>query len=88
MSAINKLLWNFNTEDVANKLVYEINAALDITAPFKHIQLHNNYAPHLSEDTKQLMKQRDYLKNEAYKSKDPEAQKLYHKIRNKVVTIQ
>ena len=75
--AINELLWNLDTNDVADKLVGEINKALDLTAPIKKIQLHNNYAPHLSETTKLKMKQRDQLKQKSLKTEDQDDHKVY-----------
>ena len=85
---INKLLWNWNVESVAENLVFEINKALDVVAPFKNIQLRNNYAPHLSDETKEQMKLRDILKEAFNKTRNSEDLARYHKARNNVLSRQ
>ena len=85
---INKLLWIMDPNVVANELVKEINNALNIVAPVKKIQTRRQYAPHLSENTKIEMKNRDQLKAKCYASKNNEDLKAYHKARNQCVSIQ
>ena len=57
---------------------------LDRHAPCKIIQLRSNYVPYLSADTKQLMKYRDSIKEEATKQADPELLKEFKRLRNEV----
>ena len=70
--AINELLWKTDVNEVASRLVSIITNALDIVAPFRKIQTRNNYAAHLSEETKLLMKKRDSLKATMNISKNDE----------------
>ena len=88
MPNINKLLFSVDTDDVASKLAAEINEALDKTAPLKRTQIHNKYAPHISENTKQLMKERNELRDEALKTGSNELWNSYKKARNTLVAIQ
>ena len=86
--AINRLLWSTSADYVADQLVTEINLALDLTAPFKKIQLRNNYAPSLSPQTKILMGIRNDAKAKYSKSKCELDKINYNKIRNEVLKIQ
>jgi len=53
------------TEDV-NEMAEDFNnkvkAALDVCAPWKNIKIHQNYKSGISEETKQLIRQRDDLR--------------------------
>ena len=44
----------------------------------------NNYVPYLSEETKQLMKDRNYAKKHATRTGDPEKYDEYRRLRNLV----
>ena len=55
---------------------------LDIHAPVKTFQVRTNYVPHLSEETKKLMEEREALKEEATKTGDEALLKEYKRVRN------
>ena len=55
----------------AELLTNGLTRILDIMAPVKTIQIRENYAPHLSEDTKKLQKIRNSAQAAAAKSGDP-----------------
>ena len=86
--AINSLLWNYDTNDVANKLISTITNALNAVAPFRKIQTRNIYAVYLSKNTKELMKNRNDLKDNYNKSKCQEDLKTYRRARNHVLSVQ
>ena len=88
MPAINKLLFEIDTELVATNLVSEINKALDTVAPFKTTQMRKHYAPHLDQLTKEMMIKRDELRQKMQTTKDDKDRELYKKIRNQVVKHQ
>ena len=86
--AINKLLWCMDTNTVANELVSIINQALNRVAPIKKMQMRNNYAPHLKEETKSLMKMRDRLKAVYQRTKEQADLTNYKRARNDACTEQ
>ena len=54
-------------------------------APLKKMQLKTNYAPYISESTKDAMKNRDKLHKDARKNNNPERWILYRQHRNEIV---
>ena len=70
MPLLNSLLENNDADTIAETMVEEINRVLDLVAPIKTIQLRTNYAPHLTIDTKNVMKKRYILKTKANVSKN------------------
>ena len=81
-------LWLDDPEQVAEILTTTINLALDKLAPHKTINPRKNYAPHLTQETKNLMKERDQKKADYIKSKNPEKREEYRILRNKAVKAQ
>ena len=59
---LNSLLQLTDPNLVANVLVSHITSAIDRVAPYKTVQQRRNYAPHLSQHTKELMKLRNELR--------------------------
>ena len=79
------------TNDVneALNLFYEkVRPILDDMAPIRTIQIRNNYAPWLSQETIQLMKSRNELLKLATETKSKEDWNRYKSIRNKVTNKQ
>ena len=69
----------------AVKLMSEkITTILDIMAPMRTVQVRTNYAPWLSQATKDLMSERDKLQERAAQSKDSEDWKKFKSLRNKI----
>ena len=69
----------------AVKLMSEkITTILDIMAPMKTVQVRTNYAPWLSQATKDLMSERDMLQERAAQSKNSEDWKQFKSLRNKI----
>ena len=60
------------------------NTILDIHAPVKIVQYHKNYAPYISQETKNQMKYRDLLKKSWHSTGDNEVHKEYKALRNKI----
>ena len=56
---LNQLLFEYDTNYVAEKLVFYINEALDLVAPISTTQLRKSYAPYLTPATKELMMNRN-----------------------------
>ena len=73
-----------NLNDAATTFKEIFCHILDRHAPCKVIQSRSNYVPYLSSDTKQLMKYRDAIKEEATKQADPDLFKNFKRLRNKV----
>ena len=84
----NVLLYENDTNKVANEIVSLINKGLDIIAPIKTTQTRYKYAPYLSVETKEQMSLRD-LAFSQYKDNPNEETKIeYKRLRNKVVSSQ
>ena len=62
----------------------KITEVLDIMAPIKTIQARSNYSPWLSEDTKNLMKQRDETQRLASETQKQDDWRRYKSLRNTV----
>ena len=78
-----------NEVDKAVQLLSEkITFILDIMAPLKTIQIRKNYNPWLSEDTKNMMIERDRLYQRAAESKLARDWKNFKVMRNKVIKRQ
>ena len=74
-----------NDVDVASELFSKIfGSILDNHAPIKIFQTRKNYAPWLSDATKEEIIARDRLKKESIESNDPEVLKKYKILRNKI----
>ena len=71
-------------ELVANVLISHITAAINIIAPMKTVQIRNNYAPYLTEQTKGEMKNRDANKKKAHISGEKKDWDEYKILRNKI----
>ena len=64
------------------RLVGKLTVILDDLAPIKTIQTRSRYAPWLSEDTKQLQKERNEAHEKASMSNDPEEWRFFRSLRN------
>ena len=67
----------------ASLLTFKINSILDILAPIKTIQIRANYVPGLSNETRQLQKDRNLAQNKAAFTGDPEDWRYYGSLRNR-----
>ena len=65
---------------MSNKITRE----LDAMAPMRTVQIRTNYAPWLSQETKDLMSNRDDLQSRAAQSNNAEDWKCYKALRNKI----
>ena len=74
---------NSNNVNEASALFSGIfGSILNKHAPLKIFQIRNNYSPWLSVEIKQLMKERDKLRQEATKEDSSDKHEKYKKIRN------
>ena len=76
-----------DVNEKAAALTEEINKALDECAPLKKFKVRQNYKPGLSEDTKKLMRERDYTRrsmSKATPSDKKQIQAKYKQLRNRV----
>ena len=74
-----------NDADKASELFSIIfRSILDNHAPIKVFQTRKNYAPWLSDATKEEMKERNLLKEESVATDDPEVLKKYKNLRNSI----
>ena len=69
-------------EVAAAMLTEKLSAILDTMAPLKTIQVRSKYAPWLSQDTKNLMKERNAAQDTATKTRDLDDWRLYKSLRN------
>jgi len=75
-----------NVNEMAEDFNNKVKAALDVCAPWKNIKIHQNYKSGISDETKQLIRQRDDLRKSIHRS--PNEKKVLHeqykKLRNRV----
>ena len=79
------LLKSKDPDYVAKELTGMTNWILDKIAPYRKKVNRINHAPHLTPLTKELMKERNLLKEKANNSKDPDDRTAYKRVRNKIV---
>ena len=53
-------------------------------APIKNFQVRTNYAPWLTQETKDLMAERDKVQGLAAQTRDPEKWRQYKSLRNRI----
>ena len=79
---------NIQTTDDVNEAIEDFtnvfNEILDKFAPLKVIQNRNNYIPYISKEIKELMQERNRLKEEATKTGSSQKYDEYKSMRNKV----
>ena len=80
-----KVLNNNNLEEASLIFSGVFGTILNNHAPLKVIQVRNNYASWISDETKQFQRARDLLKKEAISEKSVEKFRKYKKIRNYIV---
>ena len=76
-----------NVNEATEMVTSKLTAILDIMAPVKMIQVRSNYAPWLSESTKNKIKESDKAKKKATETKLSEDWDEYRKIRNSINNI-
>ena len=76
-----------NVDEAVRKLTAKITAILDKWAPVRTIQLRQKYAPWLSDQTKELIVQRNLAQKIASISKDIVKLREYRLIRNRVTKL-
>ena len=89
MQAVQRLSWCdlYSCEDpnrAAEILTNKLTVILDQMAPLRTIQVRSKYAPWLSNDTKELMKERNVAQNKAFVTKHPDDYRLFKSLRNQV----
>ena len=92
LSAVRNISWwkIYSCEDVnlaVKMLSEELTLILDKMAPIKVVQVRTNYAPWLSKNTKDLMKQRDLAQQKASSTNQVDDWKAFRRIRNRVTNI-
>ena len=73
-----------NVNKAVELMSNKITSILDTMAPIRTVQVRTNYAPWLSQETKELMSERDTLQSRAAKSKSAEDWKKYKVLRNRI----
>lgn len=76
-----------NPDEAAEAFTRIFSAVADNHAPIKIFQTRLNYAPWVSDATKVLMKERNYLKSLSTSSDDPSVLREYKDLRNKIKQI-
>ena len=71
-----------NVNDATAMLIEKLTNILDTLAPIKTFQTRSNYAPWLSDETKNIQKERNEAQEKAAQSNDPEDWRLYRSLRN------
>ena len=66
-----------NVNDAVKMMSDKITGILDSMAPMRTVQVRTNYAPWLSQETKDLMSERNYLQSRAAQSKDADDWRKY-----------
>ena len=89
ISEIRKLSWldvylSDNVNQAVELMSSKITRILDIMAPIRTVQVRTNYAPWLSQETKNMMSERDSLQSRAAKTKSAEDWKRFKTLRNKI----
>ena len=73
-----------NVNQAVELMSNKITSILDIMAPIKTVQVRTNYVPWLSQETKNMMNDRDLLQSKAAKTRSPEDWKRYKIVRNRI----
>ena len=89
ISEIRKISWLDvylceNVNQAVELMSNKITNILDIMAPIKTVQVRTNYAPWLSEETRNLMSERNSLQSRAAQTKSAEDWRKYKVLRNKI----
>ena len=83
--------WNVyscdNVEEAVTLMTSKINEILDVMAPLKSFQVRTKFAPWMSQNTKNRIKERDLAQENASKSKSNEDWVKYKALRNTVNSI-
>ena len=58
-----------NVEDAVDKMSNKITAILNVMAPIKSVQVRSQYAPWISQNTKDKLKERDLAQQRATETK-------------------
>ena len=71
-----------NVDQASKMITTKLGEILDAMAPIKTIQIRTKYAPWLSENTKQLLKERNTAQKVASSTRDPDHWRHYKHLRN------
>ena len=82
--SFDKVLNSQNVSEACALFSGIFGSILNKHAPLKVFQVRNNYSPWLSKETKQMMKERDKLRDEAIGDNSAEKYRNYKVLRNKV----
>ena len=77
----------FDCESAAQILNDKITDILDVMAPIRSFQVRTKYAPWLSQNTKNLIKERDQAQQKAARTKNADDWRIYKQMRNKVTNV-
>ena len=91
VAAVKRLSWLnlYLADDVDEALAIlntKISCILDEMAPIRRIQIRKKFAPWLSQESKKLMRARDYAQSRANITKNVEDMNAYKRLRNEVVS--
>ena len=75
-----------SAEEAARLLSEGLTRILDFLAPLKTIQVRTNYAPHLSEETKELQARRQTAQQKAVESGSQEDARQFRSLRNQALS--
>ena len=73
-----------NVNQAVELMSSKITSILDTMAPIRTVQVRTNYAPWLSQETKNLMSERDSLQSRAAKTRCAEDWKRFKTVRNRI----
>ena len=82
------LLWSEDPNWVAEELTSILNLALDVVAPTKTVNPRKGYVPHLTAETKLMMKERDILRSTFIKDRTLAKEAAYKILKREVVRRQ
>jgi hypothetical protein len=80
-----------DVDDMVNTLETQLNSVLDCHAPYKEVKMRSNFRRGLSDETKNLMKERNSLQRKMKKLAGDQQLQMhlkYRQLRNKCVTLQ
>ena len=76
----NKVLQEKNLEEAVRVLHRELKYLADKLAPLKIVQIHKNYQPALSPETKELIKRRDSMRKQLQGTRDLQLESQYKEL--------
>ena len=85
MPEIAAIMVSESVEEASKLLTKGLTNILDVMAPLKTVQTRQNYAPHMSNETKDLQSRREVAQAKAVVSGNPEDSRDYRSLRNQTL---